>query len=257
MDSGRVELWSCGGGRQSAGMAALIAEGSLPRPDHVAMVEIEWERETVWPYVRDYIFPAMLAIGIPCTAVPRKKYAKKGFFGGADGRSVLLPVFSNQSGKKSKLPEWCSGEWKREVMTRWASEQPGWKRRGVNVWIGISRDESRRRRNPRRQWLQPYYPLLDHRVTTVQGCLAAVERQGWPPPPRSRCFFCPNQSDREWGELSPAEFKLACNIEDRIREVDPCAYFHRSLTPLRLVSLDITEAKGDLFSGGCKSGMCY
>lgn len=36
----RVQLWSCGGGRQSAGIAALIALGELPKPDHVAMVAL-------------------------------------------------------------------------------------------------------------------------------------------------------------------------------------------------------------------------
>ncbi len=33
MNEKRVELWSCGGGRQSAGIAAFIKEGLLPRPD--------------------------------------------------------------------------------------------------------------------------------------------------------------------------------------------------------------------------------
>lgn len=39
----RVQLWSCGGGRQSAGIAALIVEGKLPKPDHVCMVALECE----------------------------------------------------------------------------------------------------------------------------------------------------------------------------------------------------------------------
>ena len=71
----RVQLWSCGGGRQSAGIAALICQERLPRPDHVVMVALEWERRATWDYVCGYIRPAIRAMGIPFTIVPRKKYA--------------------------------------------------------------------------------------------------------------------------------------------------------------------------------------
>ena len=61
----RVQLWSCGGGRQSAGIAALIVQGRLPHPDHVVMVALEWEIRSVWPYVNAYIRPALRKLGIP------------------------------------------------------------------------------------------------------------------------------------------------------------------------------------------------
>ena len=247
MSERRIELWSCGGGRQSAGIAAFIKEGLLPRPDHVAMVQLEWEVESVWDYVNTYIRPCVELLGIPFTVVPRKKYATKDFFGGEDGESVLLPVYTNQSGKLSKLPEWCSGEWKRDVISRWAAEQVGWKENGVNMWIGISKDEARRRRGPRRLWIQPIYPLLDTICASVNSCLAAVERQGWPEPPRSRCRHCPNQADREWAELTPKEFELACQTDDIIRTVDPCAFLHKSLKPLRMVTLKVNDDNGGLF----------
>lgn len=113
----RVQLWSCGGGRQSAGIAALIVEGQLPKPDHVAMVALEREFRQVWPYVNRYIRPALNALGIPFTAIARKDYSTAGFFGGREGRSLLLPAYSDLSGSPSKLSEFCSGKWKRDVMT--------------------------------------------------------------------------------------------------------------------------------------------
>jgi hypothetical protein len=213
----RVQLWSCGGGRQSAGIAALIVEGQLPKPDHAAMVALEREYRAVWPYVNRYIRPALQSLGIPFTAVARKDYDTHGFFGGREGRSLLLPAYSDLSGKASKLSEFCSGKWKRDVMTRWAAEQPTWKARGIDNWVGISWDERSRRRAARRNWFKPVYPLLDMRTTDVSGCLAAVARVGWPPPPRSRCSFCPNQSDGEWLELTAEEFKAACDTEDEVR----------------------------------------
>ena len=106
------------------------------------------------------------------------------------------------------------------------------------------------------QWILPQYPLLDTICATVNSCLAAVERQGWPEPPRSRCRHCPNQSDREWAELPEDEFELACQTDEMIREVDPHAFLHKSLIPLRMVTLNVTDDNGGLF-GGCQSGMCY
>lgn len=252
---GRVQLWSCGGGRQSAGIAALIAEGVLPAPEHAVMVRLEWEIASVWPYVDAFIRPALARAGVPFSLAHRADYATRGFWGGADGASLLLPAYTDQSGRASKLPEWCSGEWKREVVQRWAAEQPDWKDRGVDVWVGITTEERHRRRSARRQWIQPTYPLLDVLPTSVRGCLAAVERQGWPMPPRSRCAHCPNQSDTEWAELTPEEWASVCDFDDSIRETDPHAYLHRSLIPLRQVRL--RPAEGDLFGGGCQSGTCY
>lgn len=255
VEGGRVQLWSCGGGRQSAGIAALISLGRLPKPEHVCMIRLEWEVGTVWPYVDAYIRPAMERLGVPFTEISRAQYATKGFWGGLDGDTLLIPAYSNQSGQLSKLSEFCSGEWKREVCVRWAATQAGWKDRGVDNWVGISYEEKRRRGVARRQWFVPTYPLLDVRPTTVSGCLKAVEDAGWPPPPRSRCRHCPNQSDAEWAELTPAEWKMACDLEDQVRTVDKHAFFHKQLIPLREVKLDPATDSG-LF-GGCTSGTCY
>ena len=253
---GRVQLWSCGGGRQSAGIAALIIEGRLPKPDHVVMAALEWERRTTFRYVNAHIRPAMRRLGIPFSYASRKKYATKDFFGGTSGFVPLVPAYTNQSGEPSKLSEFCSGEWKREVVLRWASERPGWKEQGVDNWVGISWDERHRRRAPRRLWIQPSYPLLDVAPMGVAGCLEAVRRVGWPEPPRSRCYHCPNQSDAEWAELSPQEWELACKRDEWLRETDPHAYLHKALIPLRLVQLDPKDGDG-MFGGGCQAGMCF
>lgn len=256
MSNGRVQLWSCGGGRQSAGIAALIVQGRLPKPDHASMIRLEWEQSRVWPYVERYIIPAMESVGVPFTVIPRERYATREFWGGEDGKTTLLPVYSDQSGEMSKLSEFCSGEWKREVGNRWAAEQPGWKERGVDVWLGITHEERGRRRGPRRNWIRPVYPLLDWLPMHVSACLEAVEQVGWPKPPRSRCYHCPNQSDAEWAELTPEEWEAACARDEDIRKTDPHAYLHKRLIPLRQVTLDPKEDTGGLF-GGCSAGMCY
>ena len=220
------------------------------------MVALEWEIRSVWPYVNSYIRPALESIGVPFAAIPRAEFATKDFWGGQDGTSCLLPVYSNQSGAPSKLPEFCSGEWKREVVARWAARQPGWKERGVSVWTGISLDEKDRRRAPRRLWIQPAYPLLDVVRLGVAACLQAVAEVGWPEPPRSRCRHCPNQSDTEWSELTAQEWEAVCALDEHIRTIDPHAYLHKQMIPLRLVTLRPNE-KDSLFRGGCSAGTCY
>ncbi len=228
----------------------------MPRPDHVAMAALEWERKATYRYVCDYIRPLMRSLGIPFTFVSRKKYATVGLFGGAEGESPLPPMYTNQSGADAKMPEFCSVEWKRRVVMRWAAEQPGWKERGVDCWLGMSWDEQQRVRPSPTLWYQSAYPLVYVRPTRVSGCLAAVERMGWPEPPRSRCSHCPNQADAEWAELSAKEMEDAARVEDRIRSVDPHAFLHKSMVPLRMVKFDPADDNGGLF-GGCTSGMCH
>jgi hypothetical protein len=42
-----------------------------------------------------------------------------------------------------------------------------------------------------------------------------------------------------------------------VRSVDPHAYLHKSLMPLRMVTLDPADNNGGLFGGGCQAGMCF
>lgn len=101
--SKRVQLWSCGGGRQSAGMAALIVHGRLPKPDHVCMVALEWERRATFQYVNAYIRPAMQGMGIPFTYISRKKYATVGAVVRRGRRVVDDPSFHEQVGGERQV----------------------------------------------------------------------------------------------------------------------------------------------------------
>jgi hypothetical protein len=56
--------------------------------------------------------------------------------------------------------------------------------------------------------------------------------------------------------LTPDEWELACQTDDMIREVDPHAFLHKSMMPLRMVKLNVEDDNGGLF-GGCSSWTCY
>lgn len=88
-------------------------------------------------------------------------------------------------------------------------------------------------------------------------CVALVKRMGWPEPPRSSCYMCPNHTAQEWRDIrdnKPADWQAAIQFEREIRFRDPHAFLHHDCVPLDQADLD--ERNGILFSH-CDSGMCF
>lgn len=126
------------------------------------------------------------------------------------------------------------------------------------MWMGYSLDEVRRVKKDRKKWLRKLYPLIDLRKDRAQ-CIAGVVDFGWPPPPRSRCWMCPQQCHREWKDLrdnQPDEFELACVFEEtEIHPIDPNMFLHESCVPLRQVDFSVRTPSS--FEPGCQSGLCF
>ncbi len=244
------ELWSCGGGTQSAAIAALIVSGVLPKPDLAVIVDTEREKSATWRYVETVLTPALAAVGVTLHRVRKSEYATVDLY--ALNGDLLLPVFTSSGGR---LSGFCSNEWKQRVVKRWARAQ-GVER--ARCWIGYSFDERERIKAQTEQWWAPWYPLVE-RVVRRGDCIRLVTAQGWPPPPRSACYMCPHMSNAEWRELrdsDPADFQRAIVIDDLIREEDPDVFVHRSGTPLREADLGQDDQQRDLF-GRCDSGHCF
>lgn len=95
-------------------------------------------------------------------------------------------------------------------------------------------------------------------------CLAWMERNGYPRPPRSACVFCPYHSDREWRRLQteePDEFERAVEFERKSQEaarrqeaLRGVPYLHASLKPLGEIDFS-NDAQPDLFGNECE-GIC-
>ena len=134
----RTQVWSCGGGTQSAAIAALIVQGRLPKPDLAVIVDTEREKSETWRYYDAVLRPVLAQAGVNLVRVLKSNHTKVDLFSGKGG--TLLPVFTDQSGSHSKLPAYCSGEWKRDVAMRWMRAQGV--EQAVN-WLGISLDEMR------------------------------------------------------------------------------------------------------------------
>ena len=261
----KVEIFSHGGGTQSAAITALIVQGKLPKPDFVCIVDTERERQSTWDYLDAVIRPALLTVGLDVHRIRKSEYGSKpphGFdFLSHNENTVLIPAFTSQTDQTGKMPGFCSKTWKVETMRRYCRESLDVPSAQQKQWIGFSLDESRRAvRMMKGEEYQAgliRFPLIHDVPLRRQAAIAVVEKMGWPTPPRSACWMCPNQGDHEWRDLkanAPDEFAAACALEKEVQAVDPHAWFHKSCVPLGEV--DFT-APDDLFDRACSSGGCF
>jgi hypothetical protein len=247
----RTQLWASGGGVQSAAIAALIVMGKI-RPDLAVIVDTEREQSTTWEYMDSVVQPALATVGVTLNRVRKSEFATVDLYGGADGDSLLMPVFTDQSGDIGKLPGYCSNEWKRRVVQRWATGQ-GVKQ--CDMWLGISVDEMHRALQTKGKWTSRY-PLIEAGMNRGE-CVALVKHMGWPEPPRSSCYMCPNHTAHEWRDIrdnKPADWQAAIQFDREIRRVDPHAFLHHDCVPIDEADLD--EKNGVLFDH-CDSGLCF
>jgi hypothetical protein len=105
-----TEIFSSGGGTQSACIAALIVRGRLPKPDGAAIVDTEREHGAVWEYHDSVIVPALRSVGVEIHRIRKSDYATVDIWSKGKG-GTILPVFTANGGK---APTFCS---KRTVIT--------------------------------------------------------------------------------------------------------------------------------------------
>ena len=248
-----AEVWSCGGGTQSGAIALLIAQGKLPKPDIAYMIDTQREKSSTWPFVDGFIRPLLSGAGVDLVIVQKNRFATVDLFSLQGG--LLMPGFTTINGNVGKLEPFCSGEWKRDVGSRYLRSIGV---ESATVWIGISIDEMRRVRTPRRKWLQLSYPLIFTIPMRRDQCVELIRSTGWTAEiPHSACFMCPNQSDAEWIDMKlnyPDDFSKACAIEAEVQLKDQHFYLHPSCIPLGTVDF---FAQSTMFADrGCTNG-CF
>jgi len=244
-------VWSYGGGTQTAAIAVLILQGKLPRPDVVVMADTAREIESTWQYLRDVVQPALDTIGLT-VQVAAHELSNYDLWGSGD--YLLIPAFTTQA-NGGKLPTYCSNEWKQRVIRRWLRQQDI---NDCDVWLGISTDEVERMKPSGLNWYRHVYPLIEMVPTSRVNCAALVESYGWPAPPKSRCWMCPNQSPQMWSDMrkhQPAEFAKAVALEQDVQQTDSHVWLHKAMIPLT-DAVDITDQQPGLFDG-CDSGYCF
>lgn len=253
IDMERTQLWASGGGVQSAAIAALVVQGHL-RPDLAVIIDTEREQSTTWEYMDEVITPALAGVGVTLHRVRKSMFEPRDLYGGSKGITPLMPIFTTKSGRTGKLTNYCSSYWKREVIKRWANTKGV---KAVDNWLGISVDEMSRMTTDRGNKWHMRYPLIE-RGMNRGDCVALVTRMGWPEPPRSSCYMCPNHTQVEWRDIrdnKPEDWAAAVALDRALRERDPYAFIHPDCVPLDQADLD--DQNGVLFDHHCMSGQCF
>lgn len=254
-DPSRTQIFSSGGGVQSTAIAALIVRGDLPKPDLAVIVDTEREKSTTWEYFDKITVPALASIGVEIQRVQKSKYSKFDLF--FTGGQIAIPAYTDVAGI-GKFPSYCSDHWKKRVVQRWSTKK-GVKK--AQKWIGFSVDESHRAarmiKNQKNKW-GVWFPLLEIGMNR-RDCLSLLKEMGWPAPPRSSCWMCPNMHMREWREvMSGPDREKVIAFEKEIRKHDKHIWLTDQCVPIEQADFSILNESmwGD--SGAeCESGNCF
>lgn len=258
----RTQIWNSGGGVQSTAIAALIFSGALAPPDLAVIADTGREKSTTWDYLEKWVIPALQAVGVTLHRVSKEKYATKDLYGGKDGDTLLIPAFTTQGGEVGKFSNYCSAEWKREVIRRWAVREHRVKL--ATNWIGYSVDEIGRAakaqasKKNQGKW-QTRFPLIELGMNRGD-CVALVKKVGWGDPPRSSCWNCPNMHMAEWRQVKedPRDWPKVITFDRELRRRDPHIWLTDQAVPIELAKFD--DANEVLFGrddGSCDSGFCF
>lgn len=243
-----MDVLSYGGGRQTAGMLAMIKQEILPKPDLVVFADTGGELPQTYDHIDRFMRPLAEELGIRWETV---QYTIR-------GEPVTLYDYS---WKYSWLPQpWqrmCTHKFKIVAIQRLVRQ---WKKEGVRMWIGISVEEAHRRKTSPTPWIEHVYPLVDNQFS-LHDCAGALERLGIPVPPKSACYYCPFQKMTRWRELqrqSPELFAKAIALEEHAREKNSRITL-TGRAPLRTYLEGEQLAWEELLDdeAGCQTGMCF
>lgn len=268
----KLRLISLGAGVQSTTMALMAAHGEIgPMPDAAIFADTGWEPQPVYDHLRWLASGNVLPFPVHIVAngnIRENILARRNTTG---GRFAAIPWFTlNPDGSKGMGRRQCTSEYKLTPLMWKMRDLLGVDRRAripkgaVEVWVGISTDEAMRMKPARQKWQTNRWPLIEKEMSR-NDCLRWIERNGYPPPPKSACIGCPFHSDAMWREMRdqrPDEWADAVAVDAALRIGDnrgirATEYMHRQCVPLGQVDLSTAAERGqpDLFNNECE-GMC-
>jgi len=265
MTEPKLKVLSVGWGVQSWAMLAMMVLDYLPRADVFIHSDTTFERSGTYEFAEQWT-PWLGERGITVQTV-RADSPKQW----RDSKAVFIPAFTvNNDGKNGQSRRQCTQRWKiapirqlvrKEMDTRGISVAP----EVVEMQTGITLDEFQRMRDSDVNYIKNTYPLVDRRITRGD-CVAWLEENDLPVPPKSSCTFCPYQSKVAWMRNKSAggsDWGEAVEIDNAIRSRRPdhTLFVHSSRLPLE-EAVNIPEDFGatqptfdDIES--CDSGFCW
>lgn len=269
----KFKVLSLGAGAQST-VLALMAEKrweGLEKPDLAIFADTQWEPHAVYDHLA-WLKTQLSYDVVIVTAGNIKDNMLRGV--NPDGDTFLdVPVFlRNADGTKSVAVRQCTTHYKitpihKEIRKR--LNIPAGRRVPkeiqVEMWLGISADESTRVKPSRDVWIDNRYPLIDMNMTRADIYKWFGDRYPDRHLPRSACVGCPYHDDMEWKwimENEPESFKDAVSVDWSLRNVPAArgslrgeAYLHKSRIPLGDVDFSQTRDYNDYMETECE-GLC-
>lgn len=287
-----LRILNCGCGVQSSTILLMSIHGELPKLDAVIFADTGDEPQSVYDWA-EFLRSKAESAGIRWVDT-KASHGRAGTGslaahvsqGIADGKRVDSPPLFviGQDGAASIIGRGCTSKWKIVPIVKATREVIGLRKGqrfpkslAVETWLGISADEMQRMKVSVDPWQRFWHPLIedewiDGRFAPLRpiadrmrrsDCLAWMDRNGYPEPPRSACWHCPFHSDAEWRRLRDQEresFDKAVEFDRALRASGKIgflrngeAYLHRSLKPLSEVNFD--DDAPSLFGDEC-GGVC-
>ena len=262
-----IHVLSLGAGVQSSVMALMAARGEITPMPVAAIFADTAEPQSVY----DWLDWLETQLPFPVHRIKEKKgllhHVENGI---ANEKFIGVPFYSKGDvdgvGRRQ-----CTREYKVTPIARKLRELVGLKPRqrsgGVvlaRLSIGISWDEMARQKESRDSFYEHRWPLLELQMKR-HDCLRWMEKNKYPKPPRSACWFCPYHSNKEWRHMKDEEpefFAKAVDMDKRLRNTGRDGseiYVHPTRGPLGEVDLstDVERGQGvlDLFQNDCE-GYC-
>ena len=269
----KYKVLSLGAGTQSSVMALMAEEGwnGLEKPDIAIFADTGWEPPHVYEHL-DWL-KKQLSYEVLCVSAGN---IRENILTGVtpDGNHFLdIPVFLiNPDGTKSIAARQCTTHYKINPIHKKLREilklEPG-KRAPKNIqvemWMGISMDESHRMKPSRDEWITNRFPLIEMGLTRAQLYDWFTQRYPSRDLPRSACIGCPYHSNMEWKwlkENDPKSFRDAVFVDRAIREVPFIrgtlrgeGYLHKDRISLDGVDFSKAETYEDFMASECE-GLC-
>lgn len=241
-------------------MAAL---GELEPLDFAIHADTTWERSDTYDFARQWT-AWLTEHGVNVVTVADEEQAKK-----VCTEKTDIPAFTIGEGVEGQLRRQCTSRWKiapirkfvaSEMERRNIKRSPG----AVEQWLGISLDEWHRAKDADVRYITHRYPLIEMEMTRGD-CLAWLDKNGLPAPPKSACTFCPYHNRRAWQEMKREggpDWEQAVAVDSAIRDQRPPyqLFIHSARLPLE-DAVSIPEDYGmeqlGLLDQECDSGYCF
>lgn len=309
----RLRVESLGGGLQSSAMALMSFDGLLERLDGIVFADTQHEMPETYAYL-DFLEARAKSAAVPFIRATAGDLKAELFARQGRGMQPNLPVrVREQDGKLQRVNAYrCSYDFKRRVvareMKRLCGARGAWKRATVEQWIGYSTDEvSRIKRSDECRcghkrfraktrgraaefihgpagcsrcgceafdpWQVNRWPLIELQMSRGDVSRWFAER-GYPEPPRSACYFCPNRGNGHWRDLRanhPDLWASAVEVDEFVRhgmnEMRGEGFLHQSGVALadadirpryeQLRDIGIEPLFTDETDTDCDAGVCF